>query len=164
MPKPTKLNRGDLVRIANPWFIHRVGYPMSYEAAREAVRFKLNEVIQTLGLTSYQAIECLHRGMARAWLFQHNFGGPRRELHGAGQPEWKDAIARVTAVRTVYTGIRESPREQSTIDGVDFQPAYLSDPKPHRLLTVVSLQGLSPLGEIEDILVTRMEGEKESQP
>ena len=142
---------GDTVRIVNPKFFVRCGYPISEEIA--IAKFKAEfEVPLTKffyenckGLLDYVndtgIEESVIKAMARAynkniWLY----GGKERQIYTEERPEAKNLLGTVQLIKYCKTGIYNHGYTCEE----DHMPPYLSDEKVHKILTI-SISSNDPL-------------------
>lgn len=157
---------GDKIRIVNPRFILRVGYPLvfkdlipefeSHPNLQKAMRLLLlNESEQT---KDSPILEDLYptfsprgkvardfiAGVAKAANRMRGFGGPDRQIFTEELPYVKDQIVDVLGKRTVKTGKYFPPSHYVSYEGEHYYEAGgLSDEKIHILLSTT-------YGEIEE--------------
>lgn len=141
MPKYKKLNPNiirvdDMVKIINPIFVIRCGYPMSLDDARKEIIEEYSKVIDDLVYSvrqgnkfmiskngyyengscallnkeEYQKDNYKHYKIVDALAYERliskNFGGNTRSLHTEIKEELKGIEARVLSIQYVKTGIR----------------------------------------------------------
>jgi len=165
---PEGIRIGDTVRILEPKWIKRVGYPLHWqdlmeeaeesEAVQQAYRLLAGETPQslwkTLKLPSYYL-----QTAAKLMVEARGFGGNERKIIYEKPEAWHSEAcergwvhARVCGKRTAYTGTRVAPAYGVSRDGEYWDdPGGLEDKQTHVLL-------MTNLGEIEAInvkLVTR---------
>ncbi len=147
----TSFHIGDQVRIINPVFVDRVGYPLIWTMLE--VEFgsnpKVQEAMFLLGLNpnNYREYKDFVTGVCMATVRHRHFGGKERTLHTHVQEELTGRLVYITSKRLVKTGIYNKESWGYTYFGEDdYQPAYLDPCKTHILL-------LTEYGEIESVNV-----------
>lgn len=147
-----KYNEGDLVKVIQPLFVVRVGYPISLEAAlthsdatfeNEVVEFcdkvrksyPNSEVDYPWQLTKETKFYAeVMKAVASNHLRQVRFGGSERTIHTALEEEFRDTTPwLVESKRRVKPGTYEPGH--TDYDG-DYTGPYLSNEKTHILLKV----------------------------
>lgn len=154
MSKKPPFRVDDLVKIANPQFFVRCGYPLckkdAYKALDEGeVGKRVKELLKSLKMESHiraypgvsEAMTWDYRKIldvfASGWLYQRNFGGPERTIHTKEIPELKDKVFRIVAQKFCKTGIRKSGTGCGGYwESDDYDPPYLDDVKTHRILAL----------------------------
>jgi hypothetical protein len=145
------IRKGDRVRIIEPKFVDRVGYPLIYGMLMDEVKTdpKVKEALQLLGLRQNLVFEeaeaempqYLQVAIAKLRVEQRGFGGRQRTIHYLdGYDFYKGAESEVYSRRVVKTGTYCRPRSGvvHTYDGPEYwdEPGGLADCKTHVLLTV----------------------------
>lgn len=167
MRKPkhrTVYHVGDIVKVVNPRFVERVGYPLIYTALIEEFEShpNLKKCLVLLGLANEHAsIDPRGRmardfviGCARAAVHHRGFGGRERKIHyrteepiflrSSSRDEDADIELVVLGKRTAKTGTYYPPTSGYSWEGeYDYEPGGLTDEKTHVLLQTA-------LGEIEE--------------
>ena len=157
-----KLNKtifrvGDRVKIINPEFFVRVGYPLTKEIAKETLISQKqrelichllgeNYVIDKVGyadpkaddifMTDSNKYGCYYEildVLAYHEIAKRNFGGKERKIYTKTLEEFRNKEAVIQKKRTVKTGEYHHGRNWG--DG-DYDPPYLSDEKSHIILTI----------------------------
>ena len=143
---------GDRVRIKNPRWIKRVGYPLHWHDLRADVEAdpRVAEFLKTLGYTSQYIPTYFIQAVAKLHVEVRGFGGKERAIHYHpldgddsifnDYPEhgYVGVVVIVTGKRVAYTGTRFGPSGS----GEDYESAGLEDRKAHVILR-------THLGEIE---------------
>ncbi len=142
--KTPNIHAGDTVRIVKPEFFVRCGYPICFEGETARVLKEQGETINAF-LRS-QGVKPPHimgdmshpqqkvaKAIAYCLLRQKKFGGPNRSIHTERIASKEGEVAQVVSVSFVKTGIY-SPGYRD-YDG-EYESAYLSDEKTHRILTL----------------------------
>lgn len=146
---------GDAVRIINPEFVTRVGYPKSLDDYREEAgrRFgsDIVKIFTAIGARAYQssrgwrdANNLFELEPTRAFRrilseFAHEmakvdgFGGRERKLHTIRIPELQGQACNISRLRTVRTGMYYGPSG----NGEDWEPGGLDDGETHRLAELI---------------------------
>lgn len=164
MKRRTKFKPGDLVRIENPLHVARVGYPLTLDDMNPAADACLPGIIQALEASGHPVgndhLHYLTAGLKKALLKSCGYGGRERTIHTEERPHLKGQLARVEAVRYIVTGTYHPDSSWGGYDEpAEYDPAYLGDPKRHRLLKLnprLSIAWGYSL-EIEDVHVTLVE-------
>jgi hypothetical protein len=111
--KKTVFNIGDKVRIINPEFFIRVGYPLTLKDAYKDIEVDLKKVISSIASSSPEYFKIseklesqIRRDLAYDFLKTKNFGGNERKLHTAeGRFFYHDSeYYTVTNKKVVRTG------------------------------------------------------------
>lgn len=161
---------GDIIKIKNPEFFVRCGYPLSKEDIRReflADKKKLTafrEFLRSIGLISSvgdnelffmvesdQYSDILDR-ICFNLLKKQKFGGNERSIKTISIPELKNKEFKVGAKKIVQTGNRVNGSSRCGLWDVDYEydPPYLSNQKSHVILTLdsISFEGCSEIFEI----------------
>jgi len=152
--KPDKIIReGDRVRVINPVFVTRVGYPkqpsdyaglvtVAHGAALEAIFKPYADSGKAKRIRKR-----LEQDLAYLQARDDNFGGRERTLHFLVVPDRKGAELNVGKVVTRKTGTYYPPsisyKYISYDQGDDWAPGGLADEKTHRLASVSNLKYLN---------------------
>jgi hypothetical protein len=175
------IRQGDRVRIDNPIFVLRVGYPKCLDSETDEVLATMGEQLDGLlnlaniekggvrftdhGRNCYdQTKRKVARAIAYARLNLHGFGGCERTIHTVELPELKGLEGWVQSVRFAKTGTYYPPYYS---DGgwwgePDYEPGGLQHEKTHKLLDVALWPEELPAGwqnkpfEIEACHVTKV--------
>ncbi len=146
--KTPNIREGDTVRIVTPDFFVRCGYPLCFEGETARVLKEQGEAINAflrsqgvqppriMGDMSHPQ-QKVAKAIAYCLLRQKKFGGSNRMIHTERIESRKNETAQVVSVSFVKTGIY-SPGYRDH-DG-EYESAYLSDEKTHRILTL-DIQG-----------------------
>jgi len=167
--KPAKAPRvrvGDRVRVVDPHFVLRVGYPRSvrdyYAQVEQEQGAMLDALLKQYGwkgveklygasplskLAGFPEPEEHPRLVAARKMILHqlaylravkdHFGGRQRSLHFVYAPKAAGHESTVASLRTVATGRYFPPSGGKTYDGdYDWEPGGLSDQQAHRLATL----------------------------
>lgn len=146
---------GDVVRITNPLFVVRVGYPWNkqyvieniitpeqkkaLDIMFEAYELRAPEGYAQLDVPSgivEKIREKIVDELAYGLLHKHRYGGRVRQIHTEVKEKWKDKPARVIGKRVVKTGeyIPGHGGYDYYNGGYDYDPPYLANEKTHVLL------------------------------
>lgn len=136
---------GDKVRIINPIFIQRVGYPkclrdyITVELKERAVNIVMPKDEHSLSIFrkdlpyyAKKAIRAVANSLAYVELHRDRFGGNIRQLHTITKPEWANRLAEIVSLRTAKTGVYE----RALGSGEDYEPALLCNQKTHRIASL----------------------------
>jgi hypothetical protein len=134
-----RIRAGDRVRIVNPSFVVRVGYPKAvsdyHRQAKEQFGTHITEMLKPF-YRAYDVNDRFYRrflnDMAYLLARKDRFGGCTRQLHLEMREEFRGHIMHVQEMRTVATGEYYAPSGY----GEDQWPGGLSNRKVHRLATV----------------------------
>ncbi len=143
--KTPNIREGDRIRILNPEFVTRCGYPLDFttEARRieDENRGDIIDFLKSQGVDlrrknwphdiDERPINKIAKAIAYELIKQKGFGGDSRTLHTRTIAELKGTECKVMGKCFVKTGIRSH-------GGVDwngeYEPPYLGDEKTHRIL------------------------------
>ena len=167
MTRPKRLSphvrETDRVRVANPEFFVRVGYPMTLAGEEQRVREDRRAAIESFlaaeGVSTYQlpSLGC-HKAVAQVarilayWSCkQKGWGGRERRIYTHRIESLAGAEFDVQGVRFVKTGTYEPASTRGSYDGYDYEPAYLSNEKTHRIVRT-TLYGVLPGSQWSDVL------------
>lgn len=148
---PKVIRAGDQVRILNPRFVVRVGYPKVVKDYYAEVEKEFGDHIDRfLGLSHSRPFRGwgdgpdqpadrsrIIRTLAYSKAKQDGFGGKSRSIHLAYDPAFAQQIATVSSVRTAMTGMYGGPYEP------EYGSGGLADMKPVRIIEVHGLKGAS---------------------
>ncbi len=162
MPEIAKKNVyriGDRVRIIEPRFVERVGYPLVWPMLMDEFKAKLSQCRDAMrflidGVPSEEALKFSLRacdeadaadkeflkGLCMAAVRMRGFGGNERALHYYADGPYehmRNCELTVTAKRVCKTGTRFAGHSSYSYEGeYDYENGGLSDEKTHTLLTV----------------------------
>lgn len=146
---------GDKVKIVNPVFVERVGYPLTWPMLREEVENspKIGEAMRLLGIGPAGLYDFV-RGVCQALVRTRGFGGRARTIHTRTDERAVGLTVEVLRKRTAYTGTYFPPHGgQCGWDGeYDFNPGGIDNAKCHVILETEH-------GAIEQIHVEKVEKE-----
>ena len=138
MSKDKVIRVNDRIKIINPNFFKRCGYPLSLEDAfchinnfDEQIRNLLESIINIESNTQYvkmvynKYINQIKKGYAGAYLESVGFGGSTRQIETFELKDYKDRIFYVVDKKVVRTG-------KYTKDS--YSGSYLSNQKAHTIL------------------------------
>ena len=139
---------GSKVKIINPVFVTRVGYPKTADdfldkAERVLQESKLVGPKKWNGLNGYGPqrrhwrYEKLIRAYANILLAENNWGGRERTIHTVKYPQFEGQEVTVIDNRAAKTGKYYSASSSYSYEGdYDYEPAGLADMKHHNLVAV----------------------------
>jgi hypothetical protein len=156
-----KLNRseiiriGDRVRIVNPEFFVRCGYPLNKELVlrnnlkQEDVN-KIDAFITSFGLNNFyvdldksnhiytRVFDKIADAIAYGLLNKEGFGGRERKIYTEYLEPYKDIVCEVIGRKIVNTGYYRSGGKSYDYynGGYDYEPASLEDQQTHIIYTV----------------------------
>lgn len=156
--KKTVYHIGDTVKIVNPRFVKRVGYPITFNDLLPEFENhpNLKQAMVLLGLADefkqtsnyYRIVNDFVTGCAKAAARRRGFGGPTRSIHYYSDqdlPFYFDGQVEVLGKRIVKTGTYYPPqRGYSYEEEYEYESGGLSDAKTHILLRTI-------FGEIEEV-------------
>lgn len=140
-----KYKVGDVVKVIDPTFVVRVGYPftpaMAYaELNTSTNRQLLIDMMHEVGVDPYynthrgevmtQPVHNMLDKLSYELVRTRNFGGPDRTLHTQKFPDMKDCYFRVEYLKRTVTGTRVS----GTWCGEEWEPATMENAKHHQLI------------------------------
>lgn len=140
---------GDRVKVINPEFVVRVGYPLSFSAAKEWVRANCSQDFERLvafdgGVTelsdpwSGREEQRILSALAKLYQRHMGYGGRERTIHTRRIDEEAGRTYAVTDRRVVKTGDYFPPScyHEHTYDGIEYEyyPGGLDNEKTHVLL------------------------------
>ena len=143
--KVTSINIGDKVKIINPQFFKRCGYPLSLEKAVDHVRDNYNKEIvdllksiteipetyyfKNIPLNHYNKNNII-KEFALAYMKAKNYGGNTREIETFTAEEYTNLVFTVIDKKIVKTGIYS--KSHGGLD--DYNPPQLINQKSHIIL------------------------------
>lgn len=141
---------GSQVRIINPVFFERCGYPISIEMEIESIKKEHgNQICDFIRSLTKSPVEIADmkaldfRGvnpqtfdkiiMAIAYdsLKAKKFGGRTRSVHTKARPEYLNQTAHISRMFRCKTGEYVPGHSYSTMDGYEYDPPYLGNEKTH---------------------------------
>lgn len=155
MSKKEKIKVGDWVRIENPEFFVRCGYPLCLADVQEKLGKELgnkiddfiDEVMEVPKLDrrlsvddrkNREVYERILYALSRFYIAQNRFGGAERKIYTKTFPEYQGRICRVEKKSFKMTGVYVSGFSSVDYFGEgEYEPAYLSKAKRHTLLHIV---------------------------
>ena len=145
----------DIIRIKNPEFVLRVGYPWDKDYVKKHVitpeqKEAIEDMFSKFGFgvkteDGYLAPVNAWFGTAHDkildemayWILKEKgFGGSERKLHTVLKEKYRDKLAEVRFKRVVKTGTYQYGSRGSYYEPDDYSPPYLSNEKSHVLLNV----------------------------
>lgn len=165
-----KFKAGDRVRVVNPEFFVRCGYPLEYSdvynkvAAEEDERVR--KVLRELGFdearmpgyTFSRLFGKVVGAITYGRMHDQRFGGAARSIYTQRNEEYRGHVFHVTGVSFVKTGEYVPARTAYGWEASEYEPAYLADEQTHRILDVLSAYDGCDL-RIEDVHVELLEGD-----
>lgn len=149
-------HKGDVVRVTNPCFVERVGYPWTKQYVEEniitaeqkkAVDKMLGEFglgVGTLDVSTWvldKVRSKIMNELAYGLLHQHNYGGRTRDIYTVYREDWKGRKAKVVGKRMVKTGVYVPGSGGYSFEGeYDYDPPYLKNEMTHVLLQLELLE------------------------
>ena len=151
---------GDVVRIKNPLFVKRVGYPWDKEYVKKHIitdeqRKAITELMAKFGLSWSEETNVINNipvswdagfdemcynnildEIAYRVLRKKGFGGKERTLHTVLKEKYQDKFAEVRAKRVIKTGTYCHGSCGSYYEPDDYDPPFLLKEKTHVLLQV----------------------------
>lgn len=141
---------GDLVKIVEPHFVVRVGYPFDLEYAKEHLitreeKKTLNEMFNGISFENglignfggYHYGKVLNI-LAHKRLKEHGFGGNERTIHTNHLPDKEGKIFKVVGRKTCVTG-HYIQGSTSSYDG-EYDPPELRKRKVHLIFEIIPAQ------------------------
>ena len=158
--------KGELMKVVNPVFVQRVGYPHTSNdylakaetelTAAKLISPKLKALYGPTTRNRYE--EKLIRACALNMLDNARFGGPKRALHTIEYPAFKDAIVEVVDVKAAMTGTRYDgyARYDSWNNEWDCEFPGLSNQVHHNLVQIRNPKGGSDFEDFVNNLLVPM--------
>lgn len=148
MARNNVIRAGDIVRIKNPEFFIRCGYPLSIQdgikqlmdTQSEDYR-KITEFADYFGLSKNilnvkKDFQQIIRILAYYKIQEQNFGGRERKIYTQFVETAKDHEFEVIGKQTVVTGYYVPATGRSSMWNDEYEPPYLDDPKVHVILSL----------------------------
>ena len=174
---PNIIRADDRVVVITPDFFVRCGYPKTIEDCKKEIREvyteDINELMKKVGLhgscdsvfsncDSY-TIDKIVSALAYAKLKKDKFGGCSREIYTQRIEEHTGKEYLVSKIKHVQTGTYEAGYWSGMGYEPEYEPAYLSDQKTYKILTLGIHFGLSDglrieAKNVEKVLYSREEG------
>ena len=138
---PKIIRIGDTVKIIEPRFFVRCGYPLSVEEAalyiQEKHEIQVNSFLEDLGLRDFVNHGEIYRALGYAHCKSRGFGGNNREIYDMKLDELKNLKYEVMSTFFVKTGIYVPASGGYNYDGgYDVDYAYLKNEKTHKILQI----------------------------
>jgi len=157
---PKIIRVGDTVKIVNPQLFVRCGYPLSIEDMEEEVKElfmgDIDDLVNSMGfdvfteaprridfdysrLNKGKVYRKIIRELAYIRLRRKNFGGNERKVFTEPYDEYKDLEAEVTGIKICKSGTYNQGYGGGCdywTGQSDYEPAYLSPCKTHKILTL----------------------------
>ena len=168
----------DVVKIINPLFVERVGYPLSRQMVKDQMSPDEIAIIKQMfaslkiptehhvydpkpNFEGERAYAKVLDAIASFQLSAKKWGGRERSIHTKHLPQYIGRMVSVMEKRCVKTGSYRSASGGYSYDGeYDYEPAFLHDEKTHVILTVNLYDGeLFSRGgglEIDSVNVVKM--------
>jgi hypothetical protein len=140
-PRNQVIRKGDRIRVVDPKFLKRVGYPWDTQYVKDHVMtdahdMAVKDLVKVLGLQymdrAGKVTEKITNVVAMEMLAQLHFGGNHRTIHTYDLEEAGNKEFVVDGTRRVKTGWYQSASGGSAWD--DYEPACLMDEKTHVIL------------------------------
>lgn len=153
---PSVIRIGDRIKVINPLFVERVGYPLSFkdgcEKAEELYTDKIKSFLDDLFPKESSKIEGMILSVDTDWkkmvvydkivnalgyyyLQLEGFGGKERKLFLKERPMFKDDYFYVSNIGIAQTGTYYSPSGcYDSYGESDWEPGGLSNRKTHKIL------------------------------
>lgn len=186
MPKKKNIIKvGDWVKIINPEFFVRCGYPLCLADTREEMTEQHGKEVDDFickilkfeskadilfNSSSYKREACRFKiidALSRFDIYLKGFGGRERKIYTKHIPDHQGKIYRVFEKSFKVSGVYVPGFSHTGYNGeYDYEPAYLDRPKRHNLLHLssytvenwtLSIYDDSQLNIIEDIHVEKVE-------
>ncbi len=162
---PKIIRVGDMVKIINPEFFVRCGYPMDFNDAYEHIdrnhNAPMHELIKSMipeagPVRKHKVYEKLVRIFAYEYMRSKKFGGPERKIYTMRIRKQLLKVYRVLDIRFVKTGIYY-PGDLDNSEGIAYldQLPYLDKEKTHKLLQLDCLATVDGIVEPFDWMEAR---------
>ena len=144
----------DVVKIINPLFVERVGYPLSRQMVKDQMSPEEIAIIKQMfaslkiptehhvydpkpNFEGERAYTRVLDAIASFQLSVKRWGGRERSIHTKHLPDYSERTALVVGKRCVKTGSYKSASGGYSYDGeYDYEPAFLHGEKTHVILEV----------------------------
>jgi len=145
---------GQVVKVVNPAFFVRCGYPMTFKEETKRIEteherrivdfFRESGIPLTIlpGEWTHRAVRRVAEAMAYESCKQKGWGGRERTIHTHRIEAHAGVEFTVQAVRFVKTGVYEPMVTCWTDDGWEPEPAYLGNERTHRILRTTIIDSL----------------------
>lgn len=151
--RPGQIRVGDRVRIVNPVFVERVGYPKAMADYVAEIEQKISDrrLLDAfgdvfghpwLGARTRRAFDKIRRELAYLVAQRDGFGGNERSLHVVTHPDLTGCMAYVEGLETVVTGTYSRGYDGGCYS--DPEPPALERQVRHRLANV-SILSMRPV-------------------
>jgi len=187
---PKIIRVGDTVRIINPEFFIRCGYPMSFKDACRIVekehKDRIAEFIRGFDFTTYtnkgsgllgfpiseekwednRTFSKIVGALAYEYVRAKRFGGTERKIYTKHCPDYKDKRMTVEYIKFFQTGnyVRGSGESYDSYAGeYDYDPSFLEDQKTHKILGLCPLDAVfffHPDKNVDDYIIESIHVEK----
>jgi len=128
---------GDLVKVVNPVFVDRVGYPVCVDDFVKPAQTAMYSAGLLARFTPTSTEKDAIRAFARVLAKRAGFGGNVRSLHTTTHPDLRDVECLVVNKKRAVTGIRvPGYGGQARLMHEDAEGPYLKDSKQYTLLAV----------------------------
>jgi len=145
MTKKVVYHVGDQVKIVEPQFFVRCGYPTTLSSAMKEFmtaeqRESLNQLMKSFGIRYNGKVHKeLQKSLSYHLALKHGFGGNERQIYIQYLEEWKDKTLYVCDKRVVQTGIRVN----GYTDEIESVPPRLSQIQQHVILVLSSYDSIT---------------------
>ena len=146
----------DRVKIIYPYFVERVGYPMSHVKAcdhvidnhlKDVQEFTfhicnklINKNNALMSPSTAHVEKRIISALAYYYVGQKRFGGNKRKIYTKYYSKYKNVVVRVDKIKFVKTGIYNRGSQFSGYSDLgyyeEYDPAYLSNEQTHKLLCI----------------------------
>tara|TARA_Y100000310_G_C20698933_1_gene827876 strand:- start:5569 stop:6150 length:582 start_codon:yes stop_codon:yes gene_type:complete len=149
---------GDKVRVINPEFFVRCGYPKDFNdvAADISVRYRTNieRLMAEVGIVpdlfsneGDRAFQKIAKALAYAKLKKEGFGGSIRSIYTQRKDEHEGREFRVDRIFFVKTGKRVPGHVRPMGDVEDYELPYLANEKTHKILHIYANDSITYDGQ-----------------
>lgn len=136
----------DNIRIVNPVFFERCGYPLCLETEASKLttekRESIGKFMNDHGIPSSfleqsaiynKVFDKIVSALAYGILHHKRFGGRTRSIHTKERPKYKGTTAAIVRMFRCKTGEYVPGRPYSNLDGDEYDPPYLDNEKTHQI-------------------------------
>lgn len=143
------IRKDDFVRINNPYFFLRCGYPLTMidieNEIQEKHMSKIDELFKSFEIKDHNIRKRSYYEVIRAVAYEilrtRKFGGKERRIYTHCVPSLLNRPYKVSLVKTCVTGnyVASSGNYSSWSEEYEYEQAYLEDQKSHRILYLTYL-------------------------